>query len=181
MNDKMDKLRQYSSAKPCGTRGKYNSGCRCGECRNANTLYERTRTRRALRGDVNPLVDAEPVRLHIRALRRKGIGTRTIAEYSEIGRTCIGQIASGKKTKVRKKTADAILAVDRTCVRDGNLVPAGRTWTLIKWMLEEGFTKKRIARELGSSTPALQIKERRVTARTAVKVERFYRRITLGE
>lgn len=179
--NKYDELRRYAAAKPHGTRGRYNSGCRCDECREANRMYERQRIRRALRGDVNPLVDAEPVREHILALRKKGIGTRTIAEYSEVGRTCITEIAAGRKTKVRKKTSDAIMSVDRKCIRDGHLVPAKGTWALIKWMLEEGFTKARIARELGCERPALQIKQHRVTAKTAVKVRRLHGRITLGE
>ena len=178
---RLEELKRSAAQRPCGTRSKYNSGCRCDECRTANRLYERDRSRRALRGDVNPIIDAEPVRLHIHELRRRGIGTRTIAEYSDVGRSCITEIASGRKTQVRKKTADAILAVDRTCVRDGSLVPAGKTWNLINWMLDEGFTKARIAKELGRERPALQIGRRRVTAKTAVSVRRLHGRYTLGE
>jgi hypothetical protein len=56
------------------------------------------------------------------------------------------------------------------------MVPARRTWRLIEQLLEEGFSKARIARELGMQTPALQLRRARVLARTELAVEKLWRR-----
>ena len=49
-------------------------------------------------------------------------------------------------------------------------------------MLAEGYTKTFLARQMGSRAkrPSLQIEAHRITALTASKVERLYRRIREG-
>jgi hypothetical protein len=59
---------------------------------------------------------------------------------------------------------------------DAALVPAKRTWERIEWLLDEGFTKSRIALELGRKTRALQLNREWVTARNAAAVEALVRR-----
>lgn len=56
------------------------------------------------------------------------------------------------------------------------MVPAGRTWRRINQLLEEGFSKARLARELGMHTPALQIGKTRVLACTELAVAKLWRR-----
>jgi hypothetical protein len=65
---------------------------------------------------------------------------------------------------------------------DRALVAAGRTWALLNELLEAGYTKTFRAKQLGSraKTPSLQIEGDRITALTASKVERLYRRIWEG-
>ena len=178
---KMRKLREYAASRPCGTRAKYVSGCRCMVCRAANSRYQTERERRKKETGGNPLVDAEAGREHLRALSKRGIGYKTVSDYSGVGRSTVFQVMTGAKRRVRKATLDAILAVDRSCIAGGTLVKAGDTWRRINWMLEEGFTKREIARRLGAKTPALQIGRKLVTGATAVRVERLERQIRTGE
>lgn len=179
--EKMRRLREYAAGRPCGTRAKYVSGCRCMVCRAANSRYQTEREQRKREGEGNPLTDAAPAREHIRALSKKGIGYKTVAEYSGVGKSTLFQVMTGKKRQVRKATLEAVLAVDAKCFSAGTLVKAGETWRRINWMLEEGFTKSQLAERLGAKTRALQIKKGKVTGKTAVKVERLYRQLTLGE
>jgi hypothetical protein len=72
--------------------------------------------------------------------------------------------------------------VDRTAIADRALVAAGRTWVLLNELLEAGYSKTFLAKQLGSrsKTPSLQVEADRITALTASKVERLYRRIREG-
>ena len=92
------------------------------------------------------------------------------------------KIIGGKQHKIRKHHADRILAVDRMAIADCALVSAARTWTLLNELLAEGYTKTFLARQMGSRAkrPSLQIEAHRITALTASKVERLYRRIREG-
>jgi hypothetical protein len=53
-------------------------------------------------------------------------------------------------------------------------VSAAQTWRLIAWLQEEGFTKLRIARELGQKGSGLQLGKKMITVRNAARVERLY-------
>ena len=72
--------------------------------------------------------------------------------------------------------------MDRTAVADRALVSGGRTWALLNELLAAGYTKTFLAKQLGSrsKTPSLQVEADRITALTASKVERLYRRIQEG-
>jgi hypothetical protein len=132
----------------------------------------------------NGLVDAAPARAHVRKLSRQGVGYKAVADAASVARTIVAKIRSGDKTQLRAETAKRILAVDRHAVSGGALVKAGPTTALLRELLREGFTKSELARRLGSKAkePSLQITARNgfITARTAAKVERFYRRIMAG-
>ena len=88
-------------------------------------------------------------------------------------------IASGSRAQCRKRTETAILAVDGDARSDASIVSAGRTWTILRRLLAEGYTKTELARRLGSKakTPSLQIQTDFVLASTAAKVERLYNRL----
>ena len=60
------------------------------------------------------------------------------------------------------------------------MIDADPTWKQIDRLLEEGFTKAELARRLGLKSPAIQFKHFEVTAKTAARVDRFYRAIMLG-
>ncbi len=165
---------------PHGRRARYVSGCRCEECRRANTLYETQRNRARARGDWNGLVDATRGRRHLLRLSRAGVGRRTVCDIAGISRTVYSAIRSGRKLKIRARTARRILTVTRAAMHDAKLLPAAPTLSRIRRLLEEGFTRGEIARRLGSRAriPALQIGRRpRVTARTAMRVQKLWRSI----
>jgi hypothetical protein len=168
---------ELAETRPHGDRLKYLAGCRCLQCRAANSNYETSRAAARKAGDWNGLVSAKRARRHILKLSRAGVGRRSLAEASDVGETCIVEIRSGKKKRIRKRTESRILAVTAAAFAGGALVPAKRTWLLINRLLENGFTRAEIARRLGYRRPALQFGKDLVTAQTAATVERFYRRV----
>jgi hypothetical protein len=89
----------------------------------------------------------------------------------------IRRIRSGDRKHIRKSTQDKILAVTADAISDASVVPAASTWSQIEELLDEGFTKAELARRLGYATPALQLRKDRILARTAARVDRFYRTI----
>jgi len=158
-----------------GVRARYVCGCRCEECRRANREYVHKRTLLNIRGHGNPLVDAAPVRRHIRKLAKAGLGRHTIADASNVRANTIHDILRGQKRHVRKQSAQRILGVTLEAIADHATVSAKKTWRRIATLLEEGFTKAELARRLGYRRPALQLGRERVLARTAFRVERLYR------
>lgn len=222
-----------------GTRSRYVSGCRCTECRAANTAAYHERQRRAkeaatelaaapvvpiaqtwtapdgtmrermyrracpgvdgapcplrahLRKDStgavcgacrerlvwNGLVDARRARRHLRALSRKGVGYKSVADAADVGHTVLAEVLAGRKRQIRRQTEKRVLEVTTEAIADHALVPAAGVWRLLDRLLEEGFTKTELARRLGYAGPALQIGRKRVLARTAHRLERFYREI----
>lgn len=126
------------------------------------------------------LVDAAAARKHLRKLSRRKVGYKQVADSACVSITVVARILSGEKTQIRASTARKILEVDDGAIADHATVPAAATWKLLERLLKEGFTKAELARRLGYSRAALQIGRKRVLARTAQKVERFYDMIMVG-
>jgi len=165
--------------KPHGTRVKYKAGCRCLMCRAANARYEASRAKARAAGDWNGLVSAEEARRHILALSKKGVGRRAIAEASDLTDKVVARIRSGEQKLIRNSTNTRILAVSKDALSGGTLVSARRTWRQIDRLLTEGFTKADLARRLGYASSSLKLGKQKVRARTAARVDEFYRRIML--
>lgn len=163
--------------RPHGDRLRYIGGCRCDECRRANTAYETQRAKARKAGDWNGFVPAQPSREHIARLRGFGIGKRQIADAAKITLSTFQKIASGEREHVRGRTERAILAVTREAAADRALVSAKRTWKLLDELLATGYTKAHLARELGYASPAIQIKRTFCTVRTAYEVEQLHVRL----
>jgi hypothetical protein len=153
-------------------------GCRCDECRRANTQYEIQRDKARKSGDWNGFVPAGRACRHMLKLSQRGVGRNIVAECSGVARSTIDQIRRRAKTQIRARTERRILAVTRDMRGDAALVPADATWERLNWLLEEGFTRTRLAVELGSTAqkPTLQIDKQFVTARTEARVLALYRR-----
>lgn len=162
---------------PHGTRVRYTAGCRCEPCRGANNAYERMRAKLRRAGEGNPLVSAARVRRHLLRLSAAGVGRRTVVDIAGVPSSTLSAVRSGVKTKLRRATAERILAVGADALTDAKLVPAAATWKLIERMLAEGFTRGDIALRLGMRKPALQMRRDRITARTRARVERLYREL----
>lgn len=163
--------------RPHGTRLRYMAGCKCFQCRRANSDYERERGAARARGEWNGIVSAERAREHLLALRRKRIGTRAISATTDVSRTQLNNILAGRQTQLRAQTERRILACTREAARgDRHLVPAGPTWRLIEKLLEEGYTKTRIANEMGLR--CIQLCKTKITARSAHRFAVVYRRLT---
>lgn len=163
--------------RPHGTRLRYVSGCRCVPCRAANSRYETERLAARKAGDWRGVVDAAPAVAHIRRLGRAGVGNRSVAAAAGLARGTVVGLLSGRRARIRAHHLARILAVTADARADGSYVPAGPTWTLVRGLLEEGYTKGRIAQEIGARTPKLQLGRRRVLAGTALRIEKLYRRL----
>jgi hypothetical protein len=163
-----------------GSRIRYIGGCRCKACRKANSSYENERARARRQGDFNGIVDAAPARTHIFRVARSGVGFKTVADSDGLSRTIVAEIKAGTKQRIRARTLRRILAVGTAQRPDSALVSARSTWRLLRKLMEEGFTRTHIARQLGSKakTPALQIRHDRVTVKTRAAVVRVYRSMT---
>lgn len=163
--------------KPHGERVKYMAGCRCMLCRAANSRYETDRLLARKNGDWNGLVPAQKARRHLLRLSKLGIGRRAVAAATDISQTILSRIKNGERRQIRKRTQDRILAVTTDAASDSAVVPAATTWRQLEELIEEGFSKAELARRLGYSSPALQLRRDRVLARTAARVDRLYRTI----
>lgn len=161
-------------AKGCGTRLQYMAGCKCFKCRSANSAYERERLAARKAGDWNGIVDAKKARQHLLALRKKGVGRDAVHAASDVAVSVISDVSTGVKKHIRARTERKLLAVTAACRNDGALVLAAQTWRLIAQLLEEGFTKQRLAGELGFKTRKLQFSKKQITVRNAARVERLY-------
>jgi len=128
----------------------------------------------------NGLVDAGPARRHLRKLSRRGVGYRAVADASDVAHATLQKIRRGEKRRIRKSTADAILAVTKDASADHALVPAGRTLRMLRELEAECLTQKELARRLGYRTPKVQLRGPRVRARTEHRVARLYRQL-IGE
>jgi hypothetical protein len=179
----LDSLRSaadLSLDKPHGTRLKYMGGCKCMLCRAANSRYETERAVVRKNGDWNGIVNARAARRHILKLSKAGVGYKSVADAASVAHTVVAEIRVGRKLRIRQRTERSILAVTKTAYAGGALIDADPTWKKINTLLDEGFTKSELARRLGSKTPALQFSHFEVTAKTAARVDRFYRAIMLG-
>jgi hypothetical protein len=164
-----------------GTRARYTSGCRCDDCRRANTQWARTRAKTIVFHGKDPLVPANVVRAHLVQLSGKGVGRRAVSAACDVSKTVIFAIRSGKKTRIRRSTERRILAVTADARADHSLVPAAPVWKMIRHLVREGFTQRELAARLGYKSRALQIQREWCEARTAMKIERFYRMIMAGD
>lgn len=156
---------------PHGTRARYNATkCRCFRCRRANAAYEQQRQRR---------VPADRARAHLVALVEQGIGLRSIADATDIARTQLKKIATGVRTKIDPSVEEKILDVDASVIADHALVPAAATRRLLRELICQGYTKTRLAAQLGSQAkvPALQYKHDHVLAKTAMRVRQLHERL----
>ena len=162
--------------RPHGTRMRYLAGCKCFQCRRANSDYERQRLEARRNGDWNGIVSARKARRHMIRLRQYGIGRRAIRLATDISDTVLQDVVAGRKQRIRARTERLILAVNTNAAMDGTYVCARRTWKQIDQLITEGFTKRRISAEIGQNGRALQLGRKRVTVRNAAAVDRLWRK-----
>lgn len=162
---------------PHGVRARYTSGCRCEDCRKANREYHRQRVKFSIFHGTNELVSANRAKVHLLYLSRNGVGRRAVAAACDVPVSSIAAIRAGEKKHVRRETERRILAVTTDAHLDRALIPAKQTIMQINELLSEGFTKTELARRFGYKSRGLQIKPGKITAKTAAKVDRFYRMI----
>lgn len=168
---------ELAATRAHGDRLRYIGGCRCDDCRRANTTYEKTRAVARKQGDWNGVVSAKAARKHLNWLSYHGVGRRAVGAATDIADSILFKIISGERESIRARTERKILSVTTAAAADHSLIPAGPTWTLIGQLIKAGFTKTQIAIGLGYKTPALQISKSTVTVRNAFDVEKLHARM----
>lgn len=160
--------------------------CRCYGCATQRSTYERRRQQAHASGRP-PMVDAEPVRRHLRSLMASGIGQtdgvglKRISEVSGVSHGSIWKLLYGKEggpsRQVRRETAERLLAVTDQDRADRSTVAATDTWRKVQVLLRAGFTKAELGRYLSGdpSTRALQLSKTRVTYAHARRIDQLHR------
>lgn len=124
----------------------------------------------------NGLVDAKPAREHMKALGKKGVGYRQIADAAKVCTTIVRQVMTGEKKRVRKSTLEAILSVDEGARADHALIPAGDTKRILRELAPEFLTKRQLAAALGYRGYGLPT-GKRITVWNAERIRRFKERV----
>lgn len=164
-----------------GDRLRYMAGCRCDDCRRANTAYETMRCKARKNGDWNGLVTTTKARKHMLMLSEKGLGRRAIAAVTDLALSILLGIRTGAKKKIRARTERKILAVTPDLASQGALISAAPTWNLIRQLLAKGYTKTQLAKMLSFDARALQISQKQVLIRTADKIARLYKKLEMED
>ena len=173
---------ELAEGRPCGTRIRYYAGCRCVECRAANTAYERERAAARKRGEHNRLVPAGRARDHLLRLSKLGVGRKTAADAAKVANSIVSMIIDGQRLQVREKTERRILAVTEAAAADGARRDARATWRMLDELIAAGYSKARIASEvLGRPVRSLQISRQSVTVRTEYLVRGAWERLRLAD
>lgn len=158
-------------AREHGTRTKYvTDKCRCDLCRKANTdYYHQDKYNLAPK-----FVQAARTRQHIAELRAAGVGKRAIADTAQVSHSAVMKIASGQVRQIKPETEAAICGVTARAVANHGTVPIARTLEHIEQLIARGWTRKGIARAIGTGRElALQIPADRIIAKRARAIEQL--------
>lgn len=155
-----------------GTRTCFVRGCRRPECVAVHRAYEKDRARAKSRPDVErpePYVPAHVVREHLLELRAAGVGYKRAAEVAGVGATNLMKVLNGTRKRLRRDSAERVLAVTPAHAHPGANVDSAATMELVDRLVAAGVTKVAIARRVhGPQAPALQLlRGRRVSKRHA--------------
>lgn len=86
--------------------------CHCPDCRARMQVYNREYMR-SLRADPGPrLVDAAPVRAHVKALGAAGLTLNQIADRSGYARGTLATLSAGRVQRVRAVMAEDLLSIN---------------------------------------------------------------------
>jgi hypothetical protein len=96
-------IAQLAANRDHGNRVRYLAGCRCTDCRRANSAYESARQKARAAGDWNGFVLATR-RAHLKDLSSKNVGRRAVSAASDVAESIVFAIASGTKTHIRART-----------------------------------------------------------------------------
>lgn len=155
--------------------------CRCRECALANSVYEQRRKRRNAYGRSN-LVDAEPVRAHVRSLMAAGMGWKRVCQQAGVAHSSVFSLLYGKSgrplRRITRANADALLGVQLERA-DGSLVDAVGARRRVQALMRNGWSVRRLASTYGLDPQRLYwlMGHAETTWRTAVQVAEIYRRI----
>lgn len=138
--------------------------------------------------EFGPLIDAEPARAHIVALREQGLSTRTISRLSGVSMKAIASLIWGVEGRpptahVRQDTADRLAAVDPRLelLAPLNMVSATGSRRRLQALVAVGWPLRRLAIEMPTTNSWVGKLARgrvtRVRVSTARKIRALYDRL----
>lgn len=164
-------------------------GCDCRPCRDAGNRYNNRRELLIATGRWQPLVDAEPVRQHISALRAAGLGAERIAELANVAHSTMQRLLYGRSDRaeapskrIRPHTAAAILALhaDLDTLADGAQIDATGTRRRSHALVCLGWSQGEQARRLGvGKSNYTRLNSSPVTAARARAVRALYNELSM--
>jgi hypothetical protein len=168
-----------------GHKMRYLAGCRCAKCRKGNALYEAAMQRDREKFGPNDIVSTAPVRKHLIYLQGWGIGFKTAAKHSGVGKTALGRIVWGGKKWMRRRNAKKVLALKPSLdnMPMQTQIDSTETVAKIRQMVKWGIPRGAIATDcLGSASRGLQVaafhgKRSTVMVKTARKVRDYFARV----
>jgi len=161
--------------------------CRCQECKTANTVRQRERSRAKLFGKYeSKFVDVAPVREHLESLVKRGWGTRTIALKSGVHRTQVTNVLYGRSgsdprptqlKQISRTNAEKLLALRFSLdVPGGVSVNARGAHRRMQALAAQGFSLAWQARQIGWSTQNYSqlLKRKTISAATFNKIKALF-------
>jgi hypothetical protein len=177
------------TARTPGLAGYKHDRCRCRDCTEASVAYDTRRVRQIAYGRWRPLVDAGPIRAHLRTLMASGIGWQRIADLAGVPAATVSCILYGKAggrpptRRIHHGTAEALLAVqpDINHLADGTAIDATGTRRRTQALAAIGWSITQQAARLGRSQGNHQfvLTNRQVTVATARIVRELYDQLSL--
>ncbi|CCH89116.1 protein of unknown function [Modestobacter italicus] len=171
-----------------GTRAAYvKDRCRCPACTAANTAASRHVSRQRAYGRWQPFIEVGPVREHLTALRRAGLGVERIALLADVSVSHVRDLARPRidgspAQRIRPATAARLLSID---VRDADHAPGSRidapgTRRRLQALVATGWSVELLAARLRRRPSSLRrtMTSPTVTARTAQDVEALYEQLS---
>jgi hypothetical protein len=161
--------------------------CRCLPCAVASGEYERNRVKEQAYGRWDHLVDAEPVRAHVRELMAAGLGCKRIPKLAGVPISTVNQLVFGKHRsdgecrpirRIKRDTAEKLLALqaDESLLAGGAKLPAVGSHRRLQALVCLGWSLSELGRRLGitpQNMGALRARDQ-VLAATARAVRELY-------
>lgn len=148
--------------------------CRCAPCTAASTMNERRRRLAEHLGAARGLLDAAPVRAHVKALQEQGLGYRRVAELAGVSAPTVLRITTRDpyradglpQQRVSVVVAERLLAVRASLdlVTDGAVIDATGTLRRLHALHARGWSRRLLAARLGIDHNALTHIEQAGTA-----------------
>lgn len=157
-----------------GSRKCFAAGCRCLACRSAESCYQARRAQARARGEA-AWVDAGPARAHIATLKAQGVGLRQIAALAEASFRTVQAIQNGRPRVTR--TIEARILQTKPVLAGAVLVNSYRTFDRLRILLKEGYSVAQLTRWFQVRPSRLRRQSKRVTARRASEVKRWFDRL----
>jgi hypothetical protein len=135
-------------------------------------------------------VDAEPARVHVRALAAEGLGWKRVAALAEVSHGAMSKLLYGTPTtppsrRIRPKTAARILAVHAGLeqIADHAVIDATGTRRRLQALVAAGWPQNHLADRLGIAPPNFHttIGAEHILARTARAVAELYNQLAQAD